>query len=295
MSRSLKFALIGHPVAHSISPQLHHAAYDSLGAAHVYEKRDCPDEAAVRREVEALRSGDLAGINVTVPWKRVALGLADRRHELAAQIGAANVLVREPDGAIHAYNTDALALAGELRVKSAPGAVAIIGSGGAARAAVAASRSLGAERIFLIGRRWTDDVPRDGWANAADFTALGASVMAWPKPGSGSDWDAGVVDADVIVQATSAGMKGADDGQAVSDVVPWKRLRPGVIAYDVVYNPPVTPFLVSARAHVADARGGLGMLVGQAALSIELWLGVPAPREAMADAAERALSLKSPA
>src|SRR5687768_4730055 len=127
MSSALRFALIGHPVAQSISPELHGAAYVSLGASHTYEKRDCPDEAAVRREVEALRRGDLAGINVTVPWKRLALALADRQHELAAQIGAANVLVREVGGAIAAYNTDALALAAELRGRSAPRAVAIIG------------------------------------------------------------------------------------------------------------------------------------------------------------------------
>jgi shikimate dehydrogenase len=295
MKSSLKFALVGHPVEHSISPELHAAAYQSLGASHVYEKRDCPDEAAVRWEVDALRRGELAGINVTVPWKRVALALADRRHELADQIGAANVLVREPDGAIVAYNTDALALATELRSGTPPRGVGIIGSGGAARAAVAASRALGAERILVIGRRWAADSPRDSWANAADFAALGAQVLAWPTQDRGSEWGTGVVDCDVVVQATSAGMKGADDGHVVSRVVPWSRLAPGVLAYDVVYNPPVTPFLVAARVHGIEARGGLGMLVGQAAHSIELWLGVQAPRAAMAEAAERALFPKSPA
>ena len=117
--------------------------------------------------------------------------------------------------------------------------------------------------------------------------------MAWPKPDLQSDWDAHVVSSDVIVQATSAGMKGADDGRIVGDVVPWSRLAPGVLAYDVVYNPPLTPFLAAAKAHGVEARGGLGMLVGQAALSIELWLGVQAPRQAMSEAAERRLSLKS--
>ena len=178
MTSALRFALIGHPVAHSISPELHQAAYESLGAAHSYEKLDCPDEPAVRREVEALRRGELAGINVTVPWKRLALALADRRHELAAQIGAANVLVREADGAIVAYNTDALALAEELGGRAPPRSVAIIGSGGAARAAVAASRSLGADRIAVIGRRWVAGVLQDTWANAADFRRWARSP--WP-------------------------------------------------------------------------------------------------------------------
>ena len=283
MTAALTFALIGHPVAHSISPELHHAAYRALGAPHVYEKRDCPDEPAVRREVDALRRGNIAGINVTVPWKRLALALADRQHELAAQIGAANVLVREADGAIVAYNTDALALAAELGGRAPPRSVAIIGSGGAARAAVAASCSLGADRIAVIGRRWTAGVLEDTWANAADFSALGAIVMAWPKPGVPSDWTAHVAGSEVVVQATSAGMQGADSGEVVTEIVPWSRLAPGVLAYDVVYNPPVTPFLARrTRRTACEARGGLGMLVGQAALSIELWLGVQAPRDAMA-------------
>jgi shikimate dehydrogenase len=283
MSKSRRFALIGHPVSHSISPELHQAAYRALGAAHVYDKLDCPDEAAARRAIDALRRGELSGINVTVPWKRLALSVADRQDELARQIGAANVLVPETDGRIRAYNTDALALLDELAAEvPAPRAVVILGNGGAARAAVAACRKLGAVRVSVVGRRWSA-------ALAADFSALGAQAIDWPESGHLSEFET----SEIVIQCTTAGMLGADAGDGVAGLVPWARLVPGVLAYDVVYNPPLTPFLNAAAAHGVRTRGGVGMLVGQAALSIGLWLGVAPPRAAMAAAAREALARRS--
>jgi shikimate dehydrogenase len=85
-------------------------------------------------------------------------------------------------------------------------------------------------------------------------------------------------------------MHGASPGERVADLVPWAHLAPGTHAYDVVYNPRITPFLARARAFGLTATGGLGMLVGQAAHAFELWLGLPAPREQMGRAAERALA-----
>jgi shikimate dehydrogenase len=85
-------------------------------------------------------------------------------------------------------------------------------------------------------------------------------------------------------------MHGADPGDVVRDIVPWLRLDRGVLAYDLVYNPPVTPFLEAARAAGLIVEGGLGMLVGQAALAIELWLGMAPPRDEMRRAAEHALA-----
>jgi shikimate dehydrogenase len=293
MSTGKRFILIGHPVAHSISPQIHHAAYRALGAPHHYQAVDCPDEAAVAAQVLALQNGQLGGINVTVPWKRVALRSADRRDPLAEQIGAANVLVREPDGSLTAYNTDALALVDELRADALPARAAVIGSGGAARAVVAACRALGIASVFVTARKFGavgDD------ALAADFRGLGASVIGFPtddEPARREEWRAAAVSSLLIVQATSAGMQGADSGEAVRALVPWDELDPGAFAYDVVYNPPVTPFLRAARERKLRAENGVGMLVGQAARAIELWLGSAPPRGPMSDAAEQALAEKN--
>jgi shikimate dehydrogenase len=99
-----------------------------------------------------------------------------------------------------------------------------------------------------------------------------------------------VRDADVIVQATSAGMRGAEPGDAVRDIVPWEELGSGVLALDLVYNPPLTPFLNAALAAGLRVEGGLGMLVGQAALAMERWLSITAPRDVMRSAAESEIS-----
>jgi shikimate dehydrogenase len=280
MSEALTFVLIGHPVGHSVSPAIHGAAYRALGAPHRYEVRDCPTSEHVRAQVDKLRSRELAGANVTVPWKRLALELADRADDSALATGVANVLSRDSHGVITASNTDAGALADEIAALSGAEPTtsrraAIIGSGGAAQAAVVACRSLGIVDIAVSGRSWRASLPRAEWKHAAAFDALTATPYAWPehpsdrRPGS---LPAFMVGADVIVQATSAGMRGAGPGEEVSGWVPWRELRPGAVAIDVVYNPRVTPFLDAAAAAGVVHRGGLGMLVRQAALALRIWL-----------------------
>jgi shikimate dehydrogenase len=285
---SRRFVLVGHPVSHSLSPAIHAAAYVELGLDARYELVDAPDEAAVGRVVDAMRSGEVAGSNVTVPWKQVALRLADRADVSASEVGAANTLVRGRAGEVVAHNTDVPALAAELtELVESPGVALVLGAGGAALAAVAAARRLGAE-VRVSARRFEVSVPDVEWPNAAALRRLGAELLAWP---SGSDaFLEGAVGAHVVLQATSAGMSGAGSGAAVADVVPWSRLARGAVAYDLVYNPSVTPFLERATAAGVAARGGLGMLVVQAAYALELWLGQKAPRAAMQRAAQAALS-----
>jgi shikimate dehydrogenase len=284
---SRRFALVGHPVSHSLSPAIHGAAYAELGLDARYDLLDAPDEAAVGRAVAAVRRGELTGANVTVPWKQVALALADRADASASDVGAANVLARGAAGEVVAHNTDVPGLAAELAELSASPRVALVlGAGGAALAAVASARRLGAA-VRVTARRFDAAVSDASWPNAAELRRLGASLVAWPSPGSRLD---GASDVDLVIQATSAGMSGASSGDAVADVVPWSRLRPGAVAYDLVYNPRVTPFLERAAAAGVTARGGLGMLVGQAAFAFELWLERPAPRAVMRAAAEAALA-----
>jgi shikimate dehydrogenase len=128
--------------------------------------------------------------------------------------------------------------------------------------------------------------------------------MPWPRPddvtSSGKlsqalrlQWNELAAGADCIIQATSAGMHGADPGEDVSAVVPWDRAPDTAVAYDVVYNPPETPFLRAAAARGLVAANGLGMLVRQAALSIQLWTGLAPPLDRLRQAAEEALEARS--
>lgn len=269
-----------------MSPAIHQAAYDAFGLPHSYQLCDCPAASDVERQVGALRAGEWAGLNVTVPWKRLALKLADDVDSSARETGAANVLVRQPSGRIMAHNTDAPALARLLASKmvaDAPAAALVLGNGGAALAAVVAARRAGALRIFVSARRWTE--PRNLWEAASEFEALGAEPIAWKH----EVWASQASGLGLLVQATSAGMTGVGGGEDLAATVPWRELPPSAFAYDVVYNPQVTPFLQRASDHGLRSEGGLTMLVGQAAFAIELWLGMPPPQQLLLERARQAI------
>ena len=290
-----RFVLIGHPVGHSLSPVIQQAAYLALDLPHRYELADCPDEASVVKVVEALRNGEIAGANVTTPWKRLALKFADMAAPSAQRVGAANVLARDGDGAVVAHNTDVPALAEEFqRLAGTVRRVLVIGNGGAAPAVVAAAQDAGADRVALTARRFVASEPEANWPHAAEFIAQGASLLAWPEsePRAKSRLREVLARIDLIVNCTSAGMHGADDGQALADLVPWEHIPQSALAYDLIYNPALTPFLARAHACGLKAENGLGMLVAQAALAIELWLSMAPPRAPMLAAAEAELKAR---
>jgi shikimate dehydrogenase len=291
-----RFVLIGHPVAHSLSPAIHQAAYDALGLPHRYELADCPDEAAVRKVVEALRGGEIAGANVTVPWKRLVVKLADMVAPSAQRVAVANVLVRGAEGSVVAHNTDVPALAEEFqRLSGSVRRVLVLGNGGAAPAVIAAAQDAGADRVAITARRFTSNVPEADWPHAAEFVAHGASLLAWPSDDTRAQSRLRELLAriDLIVNCTSAGMQGKDDGQKLADLLPWEHIPQTALAYDLIYNPAETPFLRRARACGLHAENGLGMLVAQAAHAIELWLSASPPRAVLLAAARAALLARS--
>jgi len=282
----VKFALLGHPVAHSLSPVIHRAAYHVLGRAHEYDVIDVPDEAALLRAVASLRAGALHGVNVTVPWKREALAAADRRSVLAERLGVANVLARDGDQIV-AHNTDALALEAEFKQLVETDRVVVLGSGGAAPAVVAAAVSAGIAEVYLSARRFDPRQPPRTWPGAAEFLRLGAKLVPWPATGdaSRSAFEEVCQSAGLVVQCTSAGMQGKDSGEPLATLVPWSRLPADALAYDLVYAPLETPFLRVAREAGRRTAHGLNMLVGQAAMSVEIWLGQRPPAEPLLAAA----------
>lgn len=281
--------LLGHPVGHSVSPELHQAAFDALGLPHRYTLVDVPDEQALGESVRALTGGCPWGANVTVPWKRAALALAARATTDALAAGAANVLYRDGD-ALVAANTDVTALCAELggAARSRGGAL-VFGCGGAALAAGLAIERLGFRHAWVTARSFAG--PRPSWRGAEPFERMGLTPLAWPEPG-GSALSALAPGLSLVVQATSAGMRGASAGDELASRVPWEALDPAVVAYDVVYNPRVTPFVERARRAGLEAHDGLGMLVAQAVAAFELWFGATPPASVMRDAAVRALAAR---
>jgi shikimate dehydrogenase len=277
-----RFAVVGDPVSHSRSPAMHAAAYRALGLSLSYEAvRATPGE--LSSVVDALRRGSYDGLNLTVPHKERVLELVDELDASARGIGAANTLVRAADGHIVAHNTDAPALAEELkrlagpRVSWSEARGLVLGSGGTARAAIAAFAKLGVREIIVRARAFEDRARRDRFVAAAP-----AAIVAQPWRVSASTEDATIA----VLQATSAGMTGADPGETVANVVDWGALPDDAVAIDVVYAPRDTPFLRAARARGLRYDDGLGMLARQGALAFELWLGMPAPLDAMREALE---------
>lgn len=287
-----RFILIGHPVGHSVSPAIHGAAYANLGVKAEYSLRDAPTEQDVLFEVERLRRGEIDGANVTVPWKQVALRAADVLDDSARAAHAANVLALRADGRVVAYNTDVLGLSDELalgrrELGTLPAdrdTALVIGNGGASLAAVLACHNAGFARVLVAARKWQEDKPRSEWPLLAEFESLGARCV----PLDPAAWAADRARIVAVVQATSAGMKGAPGGQELADALRLSDL-PRSIAYDLVYNPRHTPFLLEADRAGHLALGGLGMLVGQAARALEIWFGTRPAREPLMVAAQKAL------
>lgn len=286
---ALRFAVLGHPIGHSLSPPMHRAAFSALGLPHTYEAIDVPDEAALAARVEEVRKGILAGVNVTVPHKIAVLSLVDEIDATAREVSAANTLVSR-DGRVVAHNTDVTGLADDLLALGAsPRTAAVIGSGGAALAAVLALRSLGARTIAVTSRSFTSRSAIEASVSASRLRRLLAEPHVFPRPDEAGEFGEVAAASDVIVQATPAGMRGIGQGELVAEAIPWDRLRKDALAYDLVYSPPVTPFLERAQRAGLRAAGGIGMLARQGAHAITLWLNVAVDAVIMQTAAEKAL------
>jgi shikimate dehydrogenase len=262
--------VIGDPVRHSLSPRLHNAAYQALGLDWVFAAFEVP----AGRAAEALagaRALDFVGLSVTMPHKAEIAALCDHLSPLAATLRSANTVTFSGEGNAAGDSTDG---AGFLRSLAAEGvevegfSVLLLGAGGAARAVAWALAEAGA-RVAVAARR------ADAASSAAEI-ARGDAVV-W------EDRIAAAETADIVVNATSVGMAGD-----ASLPLPAEALRAAHVVVDLVYEPRETPLLAAARACGARAVGGIGMLVHQAALQVELWSGQAAPIAAMRAAVEPA-------
>lgn len=278
-------AVIGSPVAHSLSPVLHGAAYAALGLpGWDYTRIECGtgELAALLDRVSAEESPRWAGFSVTMPLKRVALDLAVSSSDLATDVGAANTLTPVPGG-WHADNTDvdgilgALAEAGVADVRQAGARRAVVlGAGGTAAAALAALRQLGVAEPAVVVR---------DPARAADLGEAAARLGVRPQLLAWADAEKALLDAEVVISTVPAG---AADGLVG---VQW---QPDVAVLDVVYHPWPSPLAAAAAATGARIASGLDMLLHQACRQVELMTGHEAPLEAMRRALDTAVSRDEP-
>lgn len=262
-----KAAVLGKPIAHSKSPQLHLAAYRALGLLDwTYDRIEC--DAGQLPAVVGGFGPEWVGVSVTMPGKFAALRFADERTERAERVGSANTLVRTPTG-WRADNTDIDGVAGALAAHGeAAGPALVCGSGGTAPAAVLGLAQLGVTAITVVARN------PDKAARLVDLgTGVGVATR-FVNIDDHAGLPAAVAAAEVLVSTIPADVAARYAGTLAA--VP--------VLLDAVYDPWPTPL----AAAVADAGGrvisGVQMLLHQAFTQVELFTGLPAPREAMAAA-----------
>lgn len=277
-----KLAVIGHPVAHTRSPDMQTAALSDLGLAGewTYGAIDIVPENFESEIAEMAAAGEYAGVNVTLPHKEAALAMADEATAGARAIGAANTLTFR-DGRIAAANTDADGLLRSLPAGAGGGRALILGAGGAARAAIWALAHGGEgapdeEGQATVVRAFDVDV----W----NRTAARAEAVAGELGGRAVE-EPDAADYALIVNTTAVGLHGEDPFAHLP--LGESSFRPGQVVLDIVYGPQPSALLAAARAAGATTVDGLEMLVQQGAISLRIWTGEEPSLEAMRTGARR--------
>lgn len=277
--------IIGYPIAHSISPQMHNAALEHLGLNWKYVPFEVKPE-GLKNAVEGFRAEGLIGFNVTIPHKEAILPLLDEVEKLPKKIGAVNT-VKNENGRLVGYNTDGPGFIESLKLdaKIDPKGkkIVLLGAGGAAKACAATLAEVGASSITI-----TDIAEKKAQYLVDYLSSLYESEIKFARFG-GEHLAQALSSADIIVNATPIGMHPNEDESPIGEDT---ELRAQSTVFDLVYNPPETKLMRMAEAKGCKVVNGLGMLVRQGALSLTLWTGQPAPVDVMWKAAKEALGLK---
>lgn len=260
-----RYAVVGHPVAHSKSPDIHARFAELTGQRISYERLELPLDGFLSG-IEAARAGGLSGGNVTVPFKLDAFAWAQHRSARAELAQACNTFWFEADG-VHGDNTDGIGLVRDITrnagVALRGARVLLVGAGGAGAGVLGPLLSEGPAELVLSNRtvaRAQAVVKRHApWASQHGARLLASGLMEVHGP------------FDVVINATAASLQGAESP------LPASAIRPGTLVVDMMYGPQSAPFADWARAHGATVRDGLGMLVEQAAEAFFIWRGVMPP------------------
>jgi len=285
------YGIIGYPVAHSFSPAVQNAALEALGLNGVYLPFS-PRPENLQQALEGLRALGIVGANVTVPYKEAVIEYLDQVDTSASVYGAVNTIVNR-QGELIGYNTDGAGFIRDLSEQYAlvpkEYSALIIGAGGAARAVTTALAQAGCQSLALVNRHGERAI-----VLAQELsTKTGLTIQTLPWEAQDPQLVSFARQANLVINCTSAGMAvSAKDGESgAQSNIDWPLPKGlpafGQLAYDLVYNPPVTPFMTRALANGAKATNGLGMLLHQGALALELWTGLSAPLEVMRKALYR--------
>ena len=278
-------AVLGHPISHSISPAMHNAALAELSrsdkhfASWKYFRFDIAPE-DLPRALDLLRARKFRGLNLTVPHKVIAFDHVAAIDPAARPIGAVNTLLATDKG-WHGFNTDGYGLATgireELGCDLAGADIILLGAGGAARSAAVECLQRRCRSLWIANRTAAN---LDVLLKILQPVAAGIPLHGFDPQNPPAELPASAL----VINATSAGLRDADDAPANLAVFP----RPAGV-FDMIYNPPKTKLLAQAETLGIANGNGLSMLVHQGARALAHWTGRPTPVDAMRAAAEAAM------
>lgn len=289
-ARTRFISLLGYPLGHSLSPEIHNTALQHQQINMVYLCMEVhPDN--LRKAIDGFRAARFVGSNVTIPHKQAVFDIVDELSDQARAVGAVNTIVSRFDSAgevvsLYGDNTDIrgfldpMAAYAEV-LKHAP--MVVFGAGGAARAVIyALLTEYAPESLTIVARNAAkaDQLARD----LRDYDARGGLAVS-----AFEDAASAVQNSRLVVNATPLGMHGNPTA------TPWGHARdlgPHQLVYDLIYNPQKTKFMVDAGRRGAKTLGGLDMLIRQAAASYRQWTDVEMPLDIVEKAVLKVLDSK---
>ncbi|MDF9760489.1 shikimate dehydrogenase [Peribacillus simplex] len=256
------YGVMGDPIAHSMSPDIHNDAFEKENIEAVYHHFHVTNE-GLNDAVKGMKALGIEGFNITIPHKTSIIPFLDEVDELALAIGAVNTVVNK-NGRFIGYNTDGKGffkslcdeISGDIKAKK----TLVIGAGGAARAIYFTLVKEGVKQVDIANRtkeraaQLVSDCPYDKVSKALSIIEAEESLSQY----------------DLIIQTTSSGMSPELDHSPLK----VDQLKTGAIVSDIIYNPLQTKLLLEAREKGAETQNGLGMFINQAALAFEIWTGV---------------------
>ncbi len=272
------FAVLGHPIGHTLSPVMHNAAIQELGMDAIYLALDVPPE-KLMQVLPAMADMGFGGVNLTVPLKEIAFKGLEDLDESAKMSGSVNTIEFTENG-MRGHSTDGkgflLAIDEAFSTTVSDQSVFILGSGGAGRAVAITCANEGAKKVIVtdIDPKRSEQVAKE----ITEFVPQAKVEIADPDP---SAWSKASKEADIVVQSTPIGMKQED-----KPLLGPESFRPEQFVFDLIYMYPETGFLKAAREAGAKTANGLGMLLHQGAFSFSIWTKIQEPVDVMRKALE---------
>jgi shikimate dehydrogenase len=272
--RTRPYAVLGHPIEHTLSPTMHNASFESLGLDAVYLAFDV-QPARLMDVLRAMHEMGFGGVNLTVPLKRVAFKGLERLDPSANALGAVNTVRFLPDGELMGYNTDGdgfiQAIDEAFHTAVSGLSVFVLGCGGAGRAVAITCAMHGAKRLMVSNR-----TSKRAIQLARELTNIRPEIDVQIVPADADSWKQACSTAELIVQSTSLGMK-SDDRSLLGP----NAFQKGQMLFDLVYMYPETALMKAARQGGAQTANGLCMLLYQGAKAFSIWTGREADLKAM--------------